>query len=163
MWKCKMVHRKVNLLLTPARWRQPVWKIRRFFSERSEIAHPKSKRGSQWQKGPVFFGGLLSRSAWLPVSVPTWICRSGNRSSKRKPFSRVVGQRTSIASRATAAKRRSSTCPFVVETNQVSFPKSTLSSQEGLTCISGNVIYAILCKICGMKYTGDWQPTFRRP
>lgn len=68
----KKVKIKLNSLLTPTGWRQPVWKIWRCCRAFREL-HRKNRCGFQRQKLVVIFGSPADRSAWRLVSVPPWI------------------------------------------------------------------------------------------
>lgn len=64
----------------------------------------------------------------------------------------LKSENTTISGTKHCSCLRCNTYSFVIETSQVSFPKSLLLFQEGFTCISCNVIYAVMCKQCDMAY-----------
>ena len=47
------------------------------------------------------------------------------------------------------------TCPYVLQTSTVVFPKGPFVVREGFTCVSRNVIYAIVCQRCSQAYIGE--------
>jgi hypothetical protein len=47
------------------------------------------------------------------------------------------------------------TCPYVFETPSITFPKEEFEVREGFSCVSRNLIYAIVCSRCGMTYVGE--------
>ena len=47
------------------------------------------------------------------------------------------------------------TCPFVILTPMLQFPKSHFDIQDSFSCLSRNLIYSIICKRCDMKYIGE--------
>ena len=53
------------------------------------------------------------------------------------------------------SRPRCKTCPFVIQTPSISFPKGSFQIKETFTCESRNLIYAIICKRCEMKYIGE--------
>ena len=52
-------------------------------------------------------------------------------------------------------RRRCNTCAYVIQTRTVSFPLATFVIDDGFTCESRNLIYAIICKRCNKAYIGE--------
>uniref|UniRef100_A0A0B7BLE8 Reverse transcriptase domain-containing protein n=1 Tax=Arion vulgaris TaxID=1028688 RepID=A0A0B7BLE8_9EUPU len=55
----------------------------------------------------------------------------------------------------TCSRSRCYTCPYVFQATTISFPNTSFTIRQGFTCVSRNLIYAILCKRCGMAYIGE--------
>ncbi|BFZ15785.1 hypothetical protein BsWGS_18824 [Bradybaena similaris] len=55
----------------------------------------------------------------------------------------------------TKCRRGCKTCPFVIQTPSVCFPKRTFTIKETFTCESRNLIYALICKRCQKAYVGE--------
>ncbi|GFR78313.1 hypothetical protein ElyMa_003991800 [Elysia marginata] len=47
------------------------------------------------------------------------------------------------------------TCPFVSRSHEVHAPNGVFKAEGSFTCSSRNLIYAIICKRCGMVYIGE--------
>ena len=47
------------------------------------------------------------------------------------------------------------TCPYVIPTTEVTFPKSPFIIKESFTCETRNMLYAIQCKRCNILYIGE--------
>jgi len=52
-------------------------------------------------------------------------------------------------------RSRCKTCPFVIQTQQIPFPKGSFQIRDGFLCTSRNVVYTIVCTRCHMCYLGE--------